>query len=161
MLSEAQQQRVWEGMLSAEIRANYFADLSGQFYSRQRWATWASFVFSSGALVSLLASLPEQYLWIRPALVFPTALLSAYSVVMQNQKFAVDSSDLHARWNRLAKEYEAVWENVYADDALERLNALEDRATDLSKAGAPFKYDKSRMLKWKEHVLAHRLAHAS
>jgi hypothetical protein len=109
----------------------------------------------------LLASLPEQYLWIRPALVFPTALLSAYSVVMQNQKFAVDSSDLHARWNRLAKEYEAVWENVYADDALERLNALEDRATDLSKAGAPFKYDKSRMLKWKEHVLAHRLAHAS
>jgi hypothetical protein len=127
MLSEAQQQRVWEGMLSSEIRANYFADLSGQYYSRQRWATWASLVFSSGALASLLASLPERYIWIRPALILPTTLLSAYSVAMQNQKFAVDSSDLHARWNRLAKEYEAIWEDVYSDDALQRLSVLDDR----------------------------------
>jgi outer membrane murein-binding lipoprotein Lpp len=161
MLSEAQQQRVWEGMLSAEIRANYFADFAGRFYSRQRWATWASLVFSSVALVSLLASLPEQYVWIRPALVLPTALLSAYSVAMQNQKFAADSADLHARWNRLAKDYEAIWEDIYADDALECLNALEDRTTDLSKAGAFFKYDKSRILKWEKYVVAHRLAHAS
>ncbi|MDQ6699199.1 MAG: hypothetical protein M3Z36_03320 [Acidobacteriota bacterium] len=81
---------------------------------------------------------------------------------MQNQKFAVDSADLHARWNRLAKEFESIWENVYADDAPEHLNALDDRATDLSKAAAAgIKYDERSLLRWEEHVVRHSMAHAT
>ncbi len=44
MLSELQQRRVWEGWLSAEIRANYFADLSSGYHqpprSRPSSSTW-------------------------------------------------------------------------------------------------------------------------
>ena len=161
MLSEAQQKRVWEGMLGAEIRANYFADLSARLQGRQRAAIWIALVLSSGAVVSVVASLPSEYGWIRIALTVAAAGVNAYSVVKQNQKFAVDASDLHARWNRLAKDYESVWENVYASDAPVRLSTLEERNIELSKAGSGFKYDKRRMLKWETHVVAHRLPHAA
>ena len=98
----------------------------------------------------------------RPFCAIAAAALSGYSVAMQNQKFAVDSADLHARWNRLAKEFESIWENVYADDASEHLNALDDRAIDLSKAAASgIKYDERRLLRWEEHVVQNRLAHGN
>ena len=160
MLSETQQKRVWEGMLEAEIRANYFADHSSHLHSRQRLATWATLLLSSGAAVSVLASLPADYSWIRIVLTFATAGISAYSVAMQNQKFAVDAAELHLRWNRLAKDYENIWENVYADDAEDRLRVLDERASEISKAATPFGYRKRAMLRWEEHVVRHRLAHS-
>jgi outer membrane murein-binding lipoprotein Lpp len=161
MLSQSQQRRVWEGMLSAEIRACYFADLSRRLQSRQKLATWAVLLFSSGAAAAALASLPEKLLWLRPTLPIITAGLSGYSIVTQNQKSAVDAADLHARWNRLAKDYEAIWENVYAADAPERLVSLDERATELSKTGATLPYKKRVMLKWENHVVQHRMAHAA
>jgi hypothetical protein len=161
MLSEAQQKRVWEGMLGAEIRANYFADLSARLQGRQRAATWLALVLSSGAVVSVVASMPPEESWIRIALTVAATGVNLYSVVKQNQKFAVDASDLHARWNRLAKDYESLWENVYANDAPAQLSGLEDRNIELSKAGSGFKYEKRRMLKWETHVVAHRLPHAA
>jgi hypothetical protein len=161
MLSEVQRQRVWEGMLGAEIRANYFADLSGRLHTRQRAAIWATLVLSSGAAASVIASLPADYSWVRVVLTVGTAAISAYSVVMQNQKFAVDAAELHLRWNRLMREYEQIWEDVYAEDAAARLNSLDERAAEISKTGVAFGYNKRTMLKWERHVIAHRLAHAS
>ena len=161
MLSGTQQRRVWEGMLSAEIRSNYFAELSGRYGSKQKLATWATLLFSSGAAISLMARLPDDLQWIRLLCALTATAISIYSVVMQNQKLAVDASDLHARWNRLAKDYQRLWENVYVEDAAERLDALEDRATDLSKAGTIFPNDRRAMLRWEQHVVEHHhLAHA-
>lgn len=96
MLSEPQLKRVWEGMLESEVRANYFADLSHRYYARQWNATWATLFCSSGAAVSVLANVPENLTWLRAVLALAAAGLSGYSVVMQNQKMAVDSADLHA-----------------------------------------------------------------
>ena len=56
MLSEAQQKRVWERRLGSEIRAKYFAELSGRYSKRQRFATWSTLLFSSSDAVSLIAS---------------------------------------------------------------------------------------------------------
>ena len=160
MLSEVQCTRVWEQMLGAEIRANYFADLTNRLYARQRNAIWTTLVLSSGAAAALLASLPTRYVLLRPILSLSTAAVSAYSVVQQNQKFALDAADLHARWLNIAKEYESIWENVYAKDAQVRLAEIDEHAQQASKAGSGFAYDRKRMLKWEEHVVAHRLAHA-
>jgi hypothetical protein len=154
MLSEAQQVRVWEGMLGAETRANYFAELSGRYMQRQRLATWATLLFSSGAVASLLANLPSGW---KIALAMATTAVSLYSVVMQNQKLSVDASDLHARWNRLGNEYEKIWENVYADDAPAKLEALDDRAVDLSKSGTMFPNKREAMLRWQRYVVAQHL----
>jgi hypothetical protein len=158
MLTSSQQKRVWEGLLGAEIRANYFADLSGRYAFRQRAATWCTLVASSGAAVSILANLSEQWSWLRPALALSTAAISLYSVVMQNQKFAVDSSDLHARWNRLANDYQRLWDDMYADDALSLLNALSGREEELSKAGTAFPNRRRLMEKWETYVISDHAA---
>jgi hypothetical protein len=68
MLSELQQNRVWEGWFSAEVRANYFADLAGAYHQRQSWATWAAVFSSSGAVIAFLANLPTRHLLISASL---------------------------------------------------------------------------------------------
>jgi hypothetical protein len=152
ILTALQQKEVWEGMLGAEIRSNYFADLSGRYARNQRVATWAVLAFSSGAVASLLATAPDS---VRITLAAITAGISAYSVVMQHQKLAVDSSDLHARWNRLANDYRRLWDDMYSEEALSSLDALLRREEELSKAGTAFPNRKRVMEKWEDHVVAH------
>jgi hypothetical protein len=162
MLSELQQKRVWEGWLSAEVRANYFADLAGVYHQQQRMATWAAVFFSSGAVVAFLANLPPAWAWLAPAFAIVTAALSGYSLVAQHQEHAVTSSDLHFRWNRLASDYEALWDDMYASEAAPRLAALTERGAELSKAAtaAGLPNQERRMLKWQELVEQHHTAAA-
>lgn len=157
VLSEAQIERVWQGMLGAEIRANYFAELTERYNRRQRWATWGTLFMSSGALATILIQLPAQWAWVRAAFAAVATALSLFSVVRQNSKLAVDAADLHARWNKLSCEYEKLWEDVTVDDALRILDALTDQRRELSKSGRTFPNDERAMLKWENHVLAHRL----
>ncbi len=149
MLSEAQQTRVWEGMLASEIRANYFAELSAQYLSRQRYSTLGALILSSGAFASLLVNSP---MWLRLLFTLLAAVISLYSFVMQNQKLAFDAADLHDRWNRLAKDYARLWEDVDADGALGMLEELVDRGSGLSKSGLAFPNRKRAMLKWQDYV---------
>jgi hypothetical protein len=160
MLSELQQKRVWEGWFSAEVRANYFADLAGAYHQRQRWATWAAVFSSSGAVIAFLANLPPAWAWVAPAFALVTAGLSGYSLVAHYQEHAVASSDLHFRWNRLASDYEALWDEMYASDAPARLAALVERGAELSKSAtvAGLLYQERRMLKWQELVERHHAA---
>jgi len=161
MLSEAQQRRVWEGMLSAEIRANYFAELSGKYHRKQRVVTWAILFLSSGAAATFLyIGLPAEVAsWLPPVLALLTAALALRILVAQYPKLAFDSADLHSRWSRLASKYEALWENVYADDAGERLQKLTEEGIELSRLGNPFPYHEKAMLKWQDHVERHHAAH--
>jgi hypothetical protein len=160
MLSDAQIKRVWEGMLSAEVRSDYFAELSGSYQRNQKVATWSTLFLSSGAAVSMLTNLPANFSWVRVALPCLAAAVSLYSVVMQNQKLAIDASDLHARWNRLAMEYTRLWENVYEENALDKLNSLDDKAVDLSKTGTSFPNRKGSMLRWQAYVEQQHGVHA-
>ena len=157
MLSDAQIKRIWEGLLGSEIRANYFAELVGRLNREQRISTWLTLLFSSGAAASAFANLPNDYNWIRIVLPVAAAGVSLWSLVKQYPRLATEASDLHFRWNRLANDYERLWENVYADDALSVLNQLDDRAAEASKAGTSFPYEPNVMRKWKDHVVSHRL----
>ncbi len=163
MLSELQRRRVWEGWFSAEVRANYFADLAASYHHRQRLATWAAMFFSSGAVVAFLAKLPSEFTWVAPTLALVTAALTGYSLVAHHQGHAVVSSDLHFRWNRLASDYEALWDDMYAPEAPARLATLTERGGELSKvataAGLP--YQERRLLKWQSLVERHHAAHAA
>jgi hypothetical protein len=160
MLSDSQIKRVWEGMLSSEIRSDYFAELCGQYLRNQKIATWSTLFFSSGAAVSMIASLPAELSWIRLALASFAAAVSLYSVVMQNQKLAIDTADMHAKWNRLAMDYTRLWEDVYGEDALDKLNSLDDRAADLSKTATAFPNRKRSLLRWQQYVEQQHGVHA-
>lgn len=161
MLSELQRKRVWEAWLSSEIRANYFADLSGRYRRAQCRATWVTLVASSGAFATLLAKLPEEYWWLPPVLALLTAAVSLYSLVVQNQQQAIDSADLHHRLNRLAAEYRALWDDMYAENAALRLAALDEKAAELSKSATAFPAHERLLLKWEDYVVRHHTAKAA
>ena len=159
MLSEAQQKRVWDGMLGEEIRADYFAELAGIYLWRQRAATWTTLFLASSSVATLLADrVPPEW---RLEFAIATTAVSLYSIVMQNQKLSVDAADLHASWNRLSTEYERVWENVYAEDAMSTLTALTERSIELSKSGTLFPNLPKKMLKWQKYVEEQRLSHTA
>jgi hypothetical protein len=151
-LSEAQITRAWEGMLGAEIRANYFADLVSRSNTQQRVLTWIALFLSSGALATISASLPARFQWTLIAL---SAAVNLYSLVRQNHKNAVDAEKLHSRWLKIANAYTDVWENVYASDAKDKLDAATIMEAEASEASNDFPYEKRQMLKWEKHVVAH------
>lgn len=155
MLSEAQIKRAWEGMLAAEIRSNYFAELAHGYSTQQRKVTWGTLLFSSGAVATTLGALPTEIAWAKFVLPLGAAALSLYSLVQQNQKRSTDAADLHFRWNKLARNYERLWENVYGDEAESILNSLSDRAAELSKSSTAFPNGEKALLKWQMHVENH------
>ncbi len=155
MPTPLQQKRVWENMLSAEIRSNYFADLANQYRWCQRVANWATLVLASGAALTIFLDLPRDLQWIRPAFALAATSISAYSVVAQNYDRAYNATDLHARWSRLGRDYENLWDGMDNPKALDRLKGFEEIGSELSKAGITFPNRKTRMLKWRELVEKH------
>src|SRR6202451_1733876 len=103
MLTEPQSTRVWEGMLGAETRAKYFAELAGLYLKRQQYATIATLLFASADAAAFFAQLPPGYGWIRGALAVVVAGLSIYLALAQNERKALESTNLHARLSRLHK----------------------------------------------------------
>ena len=153
MLSELERKRVWQAWFEGEVRANYFADLSTRYRWRQRMASWTTLFVSSGAFVALLAKLQAGYGWVPAVLTLFAAGVSLYSVVVQNQQSTVDSANLHEGWNRLAKEYRALWNATDAAEAGPRLATLDATAVELSKSGTALPYRKGLIRKWHGHVV--------
>jgi hypothetical protein len=149
MLTEPQRTRLWENWFFAEVRACYFGDLSARYHRLHRIATWGVLLFSSSALGAVTVALPP---WAAPALVLVAAGLGLYLLVVQYEKRAVDAADLHLRWTTKARAYERLWEDMYAEDALARLDRAEDSDPDLSKAAMALPWEPKRMEKWQTHV---------
>ena len=155
MLNEYEIKQVWEGMLSAEIRANYFADLSRRYHWRQRAITWAILFTSSGACVALIKEISQIWPWVAPVLALATVGLSFYGVVSQNQRSATDTADLHFRWNKLASDYKRLWSDTSAATAHVTLKELVEKAGDISKTATSFPAKQRLLTKWQNHVEAH------
>ncbi len=156
MLSELQRTSVWENWLAAEIRANYFADMCARYQLFQKLLTWAILVFSSGAAATVISDwVPPKWNWVKAALTIITAALSLFAVVQQNQKLSMDCSDLHFRWNKLAQEYESLWNDMYSADAATQLRRLLEKTAELSKSSTGITYKKRKMLKWQIYVEQH------
>jgi hypothetical protein len=96
-----------------------------------------------------------EYAWVKPTLTFFAAALSLVSVVMQNPKKYAECADLHHKWNLLAGEYKALWNETYSDDAALILARLNEKAAEHSKTGMWIAYKRAVLLKWENHVLQH------
>lgn len=153
-LNELQRTRLWEDLLLAEARIYYFGDLATRYNREQRIITWASLILSSGATVTAVAAavVASGQVWISAVLALTASAITFYSLVAQNPKRASDATDLHTRWTKLARAYERLWEDMYAEDALARLNAIEDSDPELSKPAVGLPWDRKRMRRWQEHV---------
>ena len=150
MLQESQQHRLYKEWIGAETRALFFAEKSSASLAIQRRITGASLALSSFAVVTLAARLDPI---VPAALSVITAILSAYSLVAQHQKKAVDAADLHSKWNRLSMEYARLWDKWYTDEAGTTLDSLEEKSVEISKSSVSFPNDETAMRKWELHVL--------
>ena len=156
MLSDFQQTTVWESWLAAEIRATYFADLVQTFQSRQKFLIVGGLLLSSGATFTLLTTVvPANLNWIKPTLTVLAAALSLWSLVAKNERSSIDCADLHFRWNTLALQYEALWSNMFAEDAEARLTQLRSEEAAISKSSTSQPAYKSLLNKAQRNIVMH------
>jgi hypothetical protein len=152
MLSEAQEKRVWEGMLGSEIRAKYFADLSGRHLLRQQVAQWFTLLFASSNVFALLATLPADVAWIRLALAVCATATSVYLALANNNKKAFECANFHDRWGHLYQGYRELWEDTEQENASAVLKELDSRNHELSNASLSIPHNEKAMAKWQEHT---------
>jgi hypothetical protein len=156
-LTEAQITSIWERQIAAEVRALYFADLAWSYTRQKQWITGASFFLASGAAATLLAKAPG---WLPLGLACITALLSAYSVARGLDGATRTMSKFQFAWSELASGYEALWNDVYGEGPLTRLDALLAKERDLSsQASTEAPNDQKRLRHWQLEVFKqHHLA---
>jgi len=142
MISEMERRIVWEGWFSSEVCMMYFAELSGSYRRWQTMATWGTLVASSGALATVLAKAPDQ---LAAAFAVIVTGLSCYLVLARNDHKAIDAADLSFRWGRLAAEYRALWMDQYDEAARSRLDDLEVRRAEISRAGTAYPNNQRRI----------------
>ena len=155
MLNDLQQKSVWDGWLSAQIRAAYFAELARRYQQYGKGLTASTLILASGATAALLSGLPGNWLWLRPVLTALAAVLSAVSLVAKNERNSIDCADLHSRWSNLAIDYESLWSDVYSDSASVELLALKRREVEISKSSTTMPEDEKLLVKCQDNVEMH------
>lgn len=135
--------RVWDEMLFAAMRANYFAELVRHYNTLDKAIRVLVLLASSGAAATVLTSAPE---WVK--LFFPLAATggSLWLLFSQYGMFARDANDLHAGWSVLHADYERLWNNL--DGGEPQFDQIYKRGNDLSKAGTKFPNKKKHLQHW-------------
>jgi hypothetical protein len=93
VLNEFQRVRAWEGLLSAETRSLYFADLASRYTREKQWITGVSFFFSSGAAATIIAKAPA---WVPVLLALTVAAATAYSIGVNLDRRISTMAKLHS-----------------------------------------------------------------
>ena len=133
MLNESQVLSVWEDMLAAEARSLYFADLASRYTRRKQIITGLSFFLSSGAAATVIAKSP---LWLPVALAVTSASADAYSMAVGLDRKIGTMAKLHGVWNRIATDYERLWNHAYDADAEDQLSSIVQREKEPSELAA-------------------------
>ncbi len=154
-LNDFDQSRVWEGLIGAQTRAQYFGNLVQILRKRQRWLTTGSLILSSGAAIALLTASFPNYGWAKGLLALASAILSAISLVSSNEKNAIEAADLSYRWNTLAASYERLWSNMYEEDAPSVLETLQEEEAKVSKSSTALPNDVRLMAEAQDNVTMH------
>jgi hypothetical protein len=140
------QKVVWEEMLYAQMRSNYFAELVRHYLKWDKGLRALALLASSGVVVTVLSQTNAEVL--RFGVPILAAAISFWLLLSQYTSMAGDASELHAGWSAVARDYEGVWTNLYAADAESKYQQIYDRAEDLSKSGTKFPNKKDRLNYW-------------
>jgi hypothetical protein len=159
MLSEAQITQVWEGLIAAETRALYFADLATRYTRRKQLITGASFFLASGAAATIAAQAPR---WVPLLFATVSAIATAYAVAVGLDTKIATFAKLHTTWQQIAGEYEWLWQHTYADGAEADLRAILAREGDPSALALSMgPYQPQLLDVWEGRVLTMRHAGAT
>lgn len=149
---------VWEKMLAAQMRALYFGDLVTRYQRTDRALAALLLLLTSGAAAALIAKLPNDLHWLTAGLALAAAAVSVWRILARYPDQAAGAADLHLHWNRLAANYEKLWNSLYAEDAEMKLEQLQARGQELSKASTRFPAKKGLLIRRWDHVSEQNLA---
>ncbi len=111
---------------------------------------------SSGAALTLVSSiLPPSLNWIKAALAVLTAIVSAFSLAMRNERNAIECRDLHSRWNSLALGYQELWSDVTSEEAVQILRNLKEREIAVSTSSVVMPENLKLLSEMQDDVLMH------
>ncbi len=140
------QKLVWEEMLYAQMRSNYFAELVRHYMRWDKGLRALALLATSGVVVTVLSQANADLL--RFGVPIIAAAISFWLFLSQYTSMARDASELHAGWSAVARDYEGVWTNLSAADAQVRYQQIYDRAETLSMSGAKFPKKQDRLNYW-------------
>ncbi len=152
MLNEFQINRVWKGMIEAETRSLYFADLASRYTGQKQWITGASFFLSSGAAASIIGKAPG---WVPLLLALAVAVTTAYSIAVNLDRKIATLAKLHSLWGRIKTDYDRLWNHTYDADAEEELARIIQREAEPSELATTDAPNNQKLLGvWENRVLS-------
>jgi len=146
---------IWEEMLYAQMRSNYFAELVRRYMSLDKGLRALALLASSGVVVTVISDANGILRFGVP--IFAVAV-SFWLLLSQYTSMARDASELHAGWSAIARDYEALWTNIYAANAQTKYREIYDRAEPLSISGSKFPNKKKRLSYWLDQAVAISMA---
>jgi uncharacterized protein YhaN len=142
---------VWEEMLYAEMRANYFGELVSQYETQDKWLRVATLVASSEAVATALPAWPTPLKLVAP---IAAAGASFWLLLSQYGSKSRDAAELNAGWSSIRHDYERLWAHLDVAHAEAEYHQIYDRADAYSKAGTKFPNHAKRLEYWLDHASA-------
>ena len=142
--------RVWEEMVYANMRANYFGDLVRVYQRRDKWIRIAVWVLTSGSLASALSTWEQSAKIIFPLL---AAIGTLWLLLSQYPNLSRDATDLTMSWQGIAARYERLWNNLEPSGAETTFDDIYREADSISKPGAKFPQRGKRFERWLNHSI--------
>ena len=155
MLSEAEKDRVWEGLYLCEVRHLHYAHLSGSFRNSQTFLTWGTLVSSSGTVVTLVTAIAILHPLVPPLLAIGVTAISSYSLLSKKERKALDSSRLSVDYGLLAQKYEELFGRMDSGTS-DELKELDKQRLALSERAESLGYSKRLMAKAQDEVKLQR-----
>jgi hypothetical protein len=150
--------RLWEEMVYANMRANFFGELVRVYQNWDKWLRLGVLVLSSGSAATTLASLPIE---LRLALPVLATGASLWLFVSQYSTMSRDASDLNTAWEEIASRYEYLFNHLHEEGTEESFYKVFESAGKLSSKAAKFPQSGKRLLrceKGAESILIARYA---
>ena len=149
MLTNEQQQSLWETIFYSETRSAYYADVVSRYHRYQRYLSAGMLFLSSGSVVAFAirdsATLaPNLHPWAPILVAASTALLSAVNFAAQFAKTANEASELCTKWASVGTEAEELWSDMYAETAPEQLKVLQRKSNDYGRSGHALPFSSKR-----------------
>jgi hypothetical protein len=140
---------VWEEMLFADMRSQYFAELVRHYLQVDKGLRVATLVAASGAVGTALSQADLGFKLIAPVL---ATAVSFWLLISQYGSMARDASDLHGGWSAVARDYERLWNDLPSPKSEARYHQIYERAEVLSKSGTKFPDKEDRLNYWLDHA---------
>lgn len=148
-------QRVWEEMVYANMRANYFGDLVRVYQQRDKWIRVAVLALTSGSMAAALLTLGQSAKIVFPLL---ATIGSLWLLLSQYSNLSRDASDLTMSWQGIAAKYERLWNNLAESGAEATFDDIYHEADTLSRPGAKFPQRGKRLERWLNYSIEILLA---